>query len=116
MAAAEAMRRILVENARQKKTLKRGGHRQRVGLDQSMIPAVQKGLPEDLLMLNDALDKLSAHDRVAADLIKLRVFSGLSAKEAARILEVSTSKASRDLEYACAWLRIEMGESNMVGQ
>ena len=116
MAAAEAMRRILVENARQKKTLKRGGHRQRVELDQSMIPAVQKGLPEDLLMLNDALDKLSAHDRIAADLIKLRVFSGLSAKEAARVLEISTSKASRDLEYACAWLRIEMGESNVVGQ
>ena len=114
MAAAEAMRRILVENARQKKTLKRGGHRQRVGLDQSMIPAAQKGLPEDLLMLNDALDKLSAHDRIAADLIKLRVFSGLSAKEAARVLEISTSKASRDLEYACAWLRIEMSENNVA--
>ena len=109
------MRRILVESARRKKTLKRGGHRQRIELDQSLILASQEEIPEDLLALNDALNKLSAHDKTAADLIKLRISGGLSTKEAARLLEISTSKASRDLEYACAWMRVEMGESDPAG-
>jgi len=111
-AAAEAMRRILVENARRKKTLKRGGHRQRVELDESLIIAAQGVPPEDLLALNDALDRLSEQDMPAAELIKLRIFGGLSAKEAAQMLDISTSKASRDIEYACAWLRLEMGKSD----
>ncbi len=111
-AAAEAMRRILVENARRKKTLKRGGQRQRVELDESLIIAAQGLAPEDLLALNDALDRLSEQDRPVADLIKLRIFGGLAAKEAAQMLEISTSKASRDIEYACAWLRLEMDNSD----
>jgi RNA polymerase sigma factor (TIGR02999 family) len=110
-AAAEAMRRILVENARRKKSMKRGGDRQRVRLDESLLIATQEICPDDLLALNDALDKLSEEDKVAADLIKLRIFGGLTVKQAAELLGISPSKAYADLEYACAWLRLEIGRS-----
>ena len=110
-AASEAMRRILVENARRKKSLKRGGDRQRVKLDESILIAPQEIRPDDLLALNDALDKLSDEDKMAADLIKLRVFGGLTVDQAAEMLEVSTSKAYSDLNYARAWLRLYMGKS-----
>jgi len=82
-AAAEAMRRILVENARRKRSLKRGGDRQRVRLDESLLVDVKEIQPDDLLALNDALDKLSRQDKVVADLIKLRIFAGLTVNEAA---------------------------------
>lgn len=110
-AASEAMRRILVENARRKKSLKRGGDRQRVKLDESILIAPQEIRPDDLLALDDALDKLSDEDKMAADLIKLRVFGGLTVDQAAEMLEVSTSKAYSDLNYARAWLRLYMGKS-----
>jgi RNA polymerase sigma-70 factor (ECF subfamily) len=66
--------------------------------------------PDDLLALNDALDKLAAQDRPAAELVKLRIFGGLPVKEAAEVLGVSQSKAYGDLEYALAWLHLEMGD------
>lgn len=111
-AAAEAMRRILVENARRKKSLKRGGGKQRVDLDESILLATQRTCPDDLLALDDALDKLSGQDERVADLIKLRIFGGLAVKQAAEMLGVSSSKAYADLEYARAWLRLEIGKSN----
>ena len=110
-AASEAMRRILVENARRKKSLKRGGDRQRVKLDESILIAPQEIRPDDLLALNDALDKLSDEDKMAAELIKLLVFGGLTVGQAAEMLEISTSKAYSDLNYARAWLRLYMGKS-----
>jgi len=108
-AAAEAMRRILVENARRKSSLKCGADKHRVELDESMLVGEQTICPDDLLALNDALDKLAAQDKTAADLIKLRIFGGLTARQAAEMTGVSLSKAYEDLEYACAWLRLEMG-------
>ena len=110
-AASEAMRRILVENARRKKSLKRGGDRQRVKLDESILIAPQEIRPDDLLALDDALDKLSDEDKMAAELIKLLVFGGLTVGQAAEMLEISTSKAYSDLNYARAWLRLYMGKS-----
>ncbi len=111
-AAAEAMRRILVESARRKKSLKRGGDRQRIELDESIVLGEQAVSPGDLLALNDALDKLATQDRLAADLVKLRIFGGFPVKQAAELVGVSPSKAYADLEYALAWLRLEMDEGN----
>jgi RNA polymerase sigma factor (TIGR02999 family) len=108
-AASEAMRRILVDNARRKKSLKGGGNRRRVELDDRVAVGEQAIDPDDLLALNDALDKLAAQDRPAAALVKLRIFGGLPVKEAAEVLGVSQSKAYSDLEYALSWLHLEMG-------
>jgi RNA polymerase sigma factor (TIGR02999 family) len=101
-AAAEAMRRILVENARRKRRLKRGGGRQRVDLQQ--VEAVSDAPPEDLLALDEALDLLAAEDGQKAELVKLRFFAGLSVEEAARCLGISRATADRYWAYARAWL------------
>ncbi len=110
-AASEAMRRILVENARKKKSLKWGGDKKRVEFDESLLVAAQEIHPDDLLALDDALDKLSEEDKMATELIKLRVFGGLTVEQAAEMLQISPSKAYADLEYARAWLRLDMGRS-----
>jgi RNA polymerase sigma factor (TIGR02999 family) len=110
-AAAEAMRRILVESARKKKSLKHGGDKKRVIFDESLLVAAHEIHPDDLLALNDALDKLSEQDKMAAELIKLRVFGGLSVDQAAELLHVSPSKAFADQKYARAWLRLTMSGS-----
>jgi RNA polymerase sigma factor (TIGR02999 family) len=105
-AAAEAMRRILVENARRRGRLKRGGDRTRVNLD-----AAQPAAPEtdaDLLALDEALERLAEKDRVKAELVQLRVFAGLTLAEAAEILGLSTSTADRYWAYSRAWLRVEI--------
>jgi RNA polymerase sigma factor (TIGR02999 family) len=107
-AAAEAMRRILIERARRKRSRKRGGDRQRVGFDESIVVAVEDVSPDDLLTLNEALEKLADRDQAKADLVKLRVFAGLTGKQAADILNISESKASEDLAYARAWLCLEI--------
>ena len=109
-AAAEAMRRILVENARRKKSQKQGGDRQRVELDECVLVAPECIHPEDLLELNEALEKLADRDRAKADLVKLRIFAGLTGKQAAAILDISESKASEDLSYARAWLCLEINK------
>ncbi len=102
-AAAEAMRRILVENARRKGREKRGGNRQRVGLDQIELPA---DVPtSDVLAINDALTKLEVEDPPAAQLVKLRFFAGLSVTEAAEALGISRTSAYEQWAYARAWLR-----------
>ena len=111
-AAAEAMRRILVESARKKKSLKRGADKKRVQFDESLLVASHQIHADDLLSLDEALDRLSEEDKTAADLIKLRIFGGFTVDQSAEMLGVSPSKAYADLDYARAWLRLEMGRSD----
>jgi RNA polymerase sigma factor (TIGR02999 family) len=105
-AAAEAMRRILVESARRKASHKRGGGLARAHLDELQIPAPQ--LSEDVLDLDRALTKLAAVDKLAAEVVQLRYFAGLSLPEAAKILAISPRTAGRLWSYARAWLRQEI--------
>src|SRR5262245_14500732 len=107
-AAAEAMRRILVENARRKQSLKRGGDRLRADLDVQQISAPE--IQEDVIALDQALTKLATTDKQAAELVQLRYFAGLTLPEAAEALGVSPSTASRLWTYARAWLRQEIEE------
>jgi RNA polymerase sigma factor (TIGR02999 family) len=105
-AAAEAMRRILVDRARQKKALKRGGDRERVDIDALELPSP---MPDDeLLDLDEALDRLATVDTRAADMVKLCFFVGLTQEEAARELGVSLSTAERIWGFARAWLLREV--------
>jgi len=101
-AAAEAMRRILVENARRKKRLKHGGHLERVDLETVDLPSP---MPDDeLLALDEALDRLAEVDSRAAELVKLCFFVGLTQEQAAKHLEVSISTVERTWAFARAWL------------
>jgi RNA polymerase sigma factor (TIGR02999 family) len=101
-AAAEAMRRILVENARLKGTRKRGGDRARVGLDQVEIAAPD--VTEDLVALDEALMQLADREPKAAKLVELRYFAGLTIKQAAEVLGISPRSADSLWAYARAWL------------
>lgn len=101
-AAAEAMRRILIENARHKRRRKRGGALQRVQLDPDQISYATAS--EDLLDLNDALECLATEDPQAAQFVKLRYFAGLSVEEAAEMVGLSRSAACEHWAYARAWL------------
>ncbi len=108
-AAAEAMRRILVEAARRKKRLKRGGdlERQPLAADEIAMPEVD----EDLEELDAALDRLAAKDARKAELVKLRYFAGLTQEQAAEALGIGVSTADRDWSYARAWLFRELRKS-----
>jgi RNA polymerase sigma factor (TIGR02999 family) len=101
-AAAEAMRRILIENARRKRRQKRGGALRRVQLDPAQLSYASPA--DDLLDLNDALDGLAAEDPQAAQFVKLRYFAGLSIEEAAEMVGLSRSAACEHWAYARAWL------------
>jgi RNA polymerase sigma factor (TIGR02999 family) len=101
-AAAEAMRRILVENARRKHRLKRGGAMVRRELDEAELLAPEPR--EDLLALDEALTQLAAKDRTAAELVQLRYFGGLSVADAAHVLGLSERKAQRLWTYTRFWL------------
>ena len=105
-AAAESMRRILIENARQKQTAKRGGGwvRRALGGDEIEAPDTEV----DLIELDEALTSLEATDPDAAMLVKLRYFSGLTVSQAAEVLDVSTRSAERMWTFAKAWLFREM--------
>jgi RNA polymerase sigma factor (TIGR02999 family) len=105
-AAAEAMRRILVEKARHKRTLKAGGDRHRQEI--SEVEAPDAGPNVDLLALNEALEKLEQQDRRRAQVVKLRFFAGLTIDETALALGISTSTADSDWAYARCWLRLEI--------
>ncbi len=109
-AAAEAMRRILVENARHKQSLKAGGDR--IRLELSDVEPATKVTDDDLLALDEALQKLERKDPRKAQLVKLRFFAGLTASEAARVLDISTSTADNDWAYARCWLRVEVDAQN----
>jgi RNA polymerase sigma factor (TIGR02999 family) len=104
-AAAEAMRRILVENARSKGRQKRGGGLRRVDLNDQAAPDRE----EDLLALDDALSRLAAEDPVAAKVVELRQFAGLTHEEVALTLGVTVYLARRKWDYARAWLRDSLG-------
>jgi RNA polymerase sigma factor (TIGR02999 family) len=111
-AAAEAMRRILVESARRKKSRKRGGDLQRVDLDESLALNTS---PDELLALDEALEKLAREDPVKAKLVKLRCFAGLSHQEAARALGISRPTADRYWAYAKTRLYCEIYEPEENG-
>lgn len=109
-AAAESMRRILIDNARRKKRIKRGGDRDRVELraDDLMIASP----PDNLLELDDALRKLETQDSKKADVVKLRYFAGLSIEETALALDLSTATVKRYWAYSKAWLAREIANSS----
>jgi RNA polymerase sigma factor (TIGR02999 family) len=107
-AAAEAMRRILVDNARRKKTEKHGGELRRIELVEAAPPAVKR--LDDLLLLDDALSVLAQEDPSAAEVAKLRLFTGFSVEDAAAALGLSRATAFRHWTYARAWLQARLGE------
>jgi RNA polymerase sigma factor (TIGR02999 family) len=106
-AAAEAMRRILVENARRKMRIKHGGALQRHDLEALDVASPQT--PEELVALSEALDRLAATNAPAAELVKLRFFAGLTNDDAAAALGVSPRKATQMWSYARAWLLESLG-------
>ena len=105
-AAAEAMRRILVERARRKKRLKRGGDRQRIDLENAEITVC--GPCDDLIALDEALEELAAIGPIKAELVKLRFFAGLTGEQAAMALGISNTTADRYWAYARSWLHLEI--------
>ncbi len=105
-AAAQAMRRILVENARRKQTHKHGGDHQRRDLDPNALVAPEPDL--DLLALDAALRRLAERDPLKARLVELRFFAGLTGDQAAAVLGISPSNADRQWVYTRAWLRREL--------
>jgi RNA polymerase sigma factor (TIGR02999 family) len=107
-AAAEAMRRILIDSARRKQRLKRGGARQRINLENADI--VTEGTSDDIVALDEALAKLAQEDPVKADLVKLRYFAGLTIEQSARILNISRATADRYWSYSRAWLFEEINK------
>ncbi len=107
-AAAEAMRRILVDNARHKRRVKHGGGQRRVSLSEA--DAIAQAPADDVLALDEALTRLAALDSAKAELVKLRYFAGLSLEEAAAALGISRATASRHWTYARAWLIHALGE------
>ena len=110
IAAAEAMRRILIENARRKKSLKSGGDHKRVEFDEAVMPPDSDPYTaDDLIALDEALARFSKKDKVKADLVKLRYFAGLTIEQTAEFLEISTATAKRYWTYARAWLIREVG-------
>jgi RNA polymerase sigma factor (TIGR02999 family) len=114
-AAAEAMRRILIDQARQKRSQRRGGGRERQALDPIEIAAPQPAV--DVLALHEALERFEQIDPVKAALVKLRYFAGLTLPQAAQALDISPTTADRYWSYARAWLHAELkkGESDPGG-
>ena len=115
-AAAEAMRRILIDNARRKKSLRRGGGHQRVELDAAFLQGGGSDEMDDLIALDEALQRLAENDPVKADLVKLRYFAGLTSEQAARVLGVSPATAERYWDYARSWLRVEITKEGKSSQ
>jgi RNA polymerase sigma factor (TIGR02999 family) len=109
-AAAEAMRRFLIDNARRKQRLKRGGGHEKLRLEDAEIAI--EAPSEDLIALDEALAKLASADKVKADLVKLRYFAGLTLEQAAGILDLSQTTAKRHWTYARAWLYRHIAASN----
>jgi RNA polymerase sigma factor (TIGR02999 family) len=110
-AASEAMRRILVERARRKHRDKRGGGTEHVNVDELEI-AAPHGNEEESLAVDEALDRLAAHDARKAEVVKLRYFVGFSFEETAEALGISVPTAKRDWAYARAWLHQEIGTNH----
>lgn len=107
-AAAEAMRRILVDTARRKQARKHGGGQQRIDLDDLQISNDVSPHPEDMIALDEALSKLASEDPVKGEVVKLRYFAGLSLRQISETLGISPSTADNYWAYARCWLRLEM--------
>jgi RNA polymerase sigma factor (TIGR02999 family) len=107
-AAAEAMRRILIDNARRRKALRHGGGQARVDLEHVEIAAPAED--GQLLAIDEALERFAGFDRQKAELVKLRYFIGMTIEEAARALRISEATAKRWWEYSRAWLFTEIGQ------
>jgi RNA polymerase sigma factor (TIGR02999 family) len=107
-AAAEAMRRILIDNARRKQAARHGGGLHRTEREPDEIPIAGGAPDEELLAVHEALDALAAHDPRKAELVKLRYFAGLTLEEAGAVLDLSERTAKRDWAYARAWLYREI--------
>jgi RNA polymerase sigma factor (TIGR02999 family) len=108
-AAAEAMRRILIEQARRKQSQRAGGNRKRIEL--SVVDPVGSGKTLDLLALDDALVQLDIHDSRACEVVKLRFFAGLTVPQVAESLGISVSTVENDWAYARSWLKNQLNES-----
>ena len=107
-AAAEAMRRILIENARRKKSPKHGGDRKKIDLNEAVLLVGDRVPSEIIIALDEALEKLSMRDKIKADVVILRYFAGLTSKQAAEILKISPTTAKRYWIYSRAWLLREI--------
>lgn len=113
-AAAESMRRILVDTARRKKSSRHGGQRIQVTLNESFIGKSKTIQGDDLISLNDALEKLEKLDKTKSELVKLRFFGGLTGKQAADVLGISYASEQRYWAYTRSWLRVEV-EGRVAG-
>src|SRR5262249_29685714 len=113
-AAAEAMRRILIDQARRKDRVRHGGGRARIDLENLQIEAEETG--NDLVALDEALQRLNDEEAVAAEVVKLRYFAGLTAEQAAAALGISLRTAHRHWAYAKAWLYQQMNGPNGKGK
>lgn len=116
-AAAEAMRRILIDNARRKQRLKHGGNLHRLDAEDVTCLPDETGLTfsgscDDLIALDEALEKLAQKDKVKADLVKLRFFAGLTGEQAAQALGISHNTADRYWAYARSWLHLEITKAS----
>jgi RNA polymerase sigma factor (TIGR02999 family) len=113
-AAAEAMRRILIEKARQKHSTRHGGGRQRLDLEN--IQLLDEATSEAVLALNEALERLAEGEPFVAQVVKLRFFAGLSIKETAEALQISSRTANRHWCFARAWLYQQLSEQDFQGE
>ena len=108
IAAAEAMRRVLIDHARRKKSQKRGGNHQRISLDEVSPLSEASCSVEDLMALDEALTRFSLEDSIKADVVKLRYFAGLTIEQTAEILCISPTTTKLHWAYARAWLLREI--------
>ena len=111
-AAAEAMRRILIDSARRKRSLKRGHGHQRIELHAAILMGGKARSADDLVALDEALNRLAENDGVKADLVKLRYFAGLTSEQAAKVLGISPATAERHWDYARSWLRVAISKTD----
>jgi RNA polymerase sigma factor (TIGR02999 family) len=107
-AAAEAMRRILIENARRKRSPKYGGDRKKIDLNEAILVVGDRVPSETMISLDEALEKLSKKDKTKAEVVELRYFAGLTSEQAARVLKISPTTAKRYWIYSRAWLLREI--------
>jgi RNA polymerase sigma factor (TIGR02999 family) len=107
--ATEAMRRILIDCARRKKSLKHGGQHHKVDLDNAFLTQDESVSLDDLIALDEAITRLSAEEEIRAEVVKLRYFAGLNIEQIAEILGISTATVKRYWAYARAWLLREIG-------
>ena len=112
-AAAEAMRRILIDSARRKRADKRGKGGNHVDLKQAV--SVASAPPDDLFALDEALNRLDGHDALSSQLVKLHYFAGLTVEQAAELLGLSRATAYRQMTFARAWLRCQLSDGDLTG-